>query len=304
MLKNVTLLLLLALLPFFSATAQNVPNGGFEDWENLAGGIYAEPTGWASLNILALIAAPQTITQSGDAAQGSFAAKLETKSFFGNLIPGLLYLGDFDIALGLNGVKPGVPFAGGRPDKFTGVYKYSPVAGDSAVVFAQLWRFNPQTNKRDTIAEAAAAFNGAVNTYTPFELDFTYYSTLQPDTVYVVLVSSGAGASGQGQVGSTLFVDDVAFEYNTGVSLPLMGNAAGAKVMHQPASGSLTVTLEKPLYEAQIELYSMQGQSVLKEPLPHTQHTFNVAVLPPGNYVYRIYAAGMPVKNGRVQVVK
>lgn len=302
--KNLLLWLIMYCLPLHSLIAQDLPNTGFEIWEQQAGGLYSQPQGWSTLNILALIGSPQTATQTTDAASGTYAARLETKTFFGNLIAGLLYLGNFDIAQGVNGLQPGVPFSGGRPNKFTGTYKYLPVNGDSAVVFAQLWHYNTQTNKRDTVAEAATSILNTASTYTNFELDFNYFSTEQPDSVYIVLISSGGGQNGQGQNGSTLFIDNVAFQYNTG-TVPLFGsNLNQIQVYPTPTQNQLTIQLPAPLQQGSFELYNLQQQLVLKSTLAQAQTTLYLQNLPSGIYTYRINAAGMVVKKGRVQVVR
>ncbi len=301
--KQLLLHLSILFLISYNIQAQNLVNGGFEDWDDLAGGLYTQPTGWSSLNVLALLSAPQTVTKTTDAQEGSFAARLETKTFFGNLIAGLLYLGDFDVSQGINGVQEGIPFAGGRPERFTGWYKYESVNGDSAVVFAQLWRYNLQTGKRDTIAQAATSFLNSTTSYTQFEIDFTYYSSEQPDSVYVVLVSSGAGGEGQGQVGSTLFIDNVLFDYTTGI-VPLFGTSVAVDVYPIPATHQLTVQLSEALHQASLEIYNLQSQLMLQTPLSDLQTQLDVSSLSAGAYTYRITAAGMPVKKGVVQIVK
>jgi len=286
-----------------SANAQIPENGYFETWQEEAGGLYTEPPGWSTLNVLALIGAPQTVTQTTDAPFEDYAARLETKTFFGNLIPGLLYTGNFDVALGLNGVQPGLPYnANTRPEAFEGYYKYFPENGDSAVLFAQLWHYNTQTGKRDTVAQAAMSVLTTVSEYTKFELLFTYYTQDIPDSMYVVITSSGGGATGQGQSGSVLYVDQVLFATYTGI-VPLFGSIAD-KIRVYQTQQHLQVELPNLLSQGFIELYNLQQQSVLQQALTQTTTAVPIANLPAGMYAYHIKAAGITVKKGVVAVVK
>ena len=82
--KQLLLHLGILLLISYNTQAQNLVNGEFEEWDDLAGGFYTQPAGWSSLNVLALLSAPQTVTKTTDAFEGSFAARLETKTFSGN----------------------------------------------------------------------------------------------------------------------------------------------------------------------------------------------------------------------------
>lgn len=284
-----------------SANAQIPENGFFETWESEAGGLYSEPAGWSTLNILALIGAPQTVSQTTDAVAGN-AARLETGTYFGNLIPGLLYTGNFDVAQGINGVQPGLPYnATTRPDSFEGYYKYFPQNGDSAVLFAQLWHYNTQTGKRDTVAQAATSVLTTVSEYTKFELPFTYYTQDIPDSMYVVITSSGGGASGQGQNGSVLYVDQVLFSSLTGI-VPLFGSNIDQIKVYQKQQ-HIQVELPNLLNQGVIELYNLQQQRVLQSKLEQTQTTLPLPGLPSGLYAYRITAAGVTVKKGMVAVV-
>ncbi len=125
----------------------------------------------------------------------------------------------------------------------------------------------------------------------------------QPDSVYVVLVSSGAGGEGQGQVGSTLFIDNVLFDYTTGI-VPLFGTSVAVDIYPIPATHQLTVQLSEALHQASLEIYNLQSQLMLQTPLSDLQTQLDVSSLSAGAYTYRITAAGMPVKKGVVQIVK
>jgi hypothetical protein len=86
--KTFSVLLVLVLLCATFLGAQNVPNGGFEDW------VDGEPVDWTTNNLTNFA----TITQTQDAHSGTYALKgqaleIDNKNFGPNLLSGLDNLG-------------------------------------------------------------------------------------------------------------------------------------------------------------------------------------------------------------------
>ncbi|MBP6665428.1 MAG: PCMD domain-containing protein, partial [Chitinophagales bacterium] len=145
--KKVLLILCYFFAQTFVSAQTEIPNASFENWTDE--GTYDTPNDWTSLNVLAALGAPAVASKSTDAQLGTYALKLETVSFFGNKIPGLCYLGEYEINLldPASGTLFGKPFTG-RPTRFKGAYKYTPVGADVGGISLQLWRTNPATGKR------------------------------------------------------------------------------------------------------------------------------------------------------------
>lgn len=248
---------------FLVAQAQSypeLPNGDLEDWTSV--GPYENPTQWTSLNILTSVFAPVTVTKTTDSYEGMYAARLETQDFFGNIIPGIIYLGTFDTGLGINGLIAGVPFAGGLPAGLSGYYKYTSVNNDSAAVVAQLWGINPASGQRDTIAEATVVFYQSSNQYAPFDIPFVYMSGVVPDSINVVATSSAGGADFLGVGGSTLYIDGLNLHYESAIAMP---NANNISPNLQAQNGYLQLANFQNLPNntgAKLYIYAQNGQQI------------------------------------------
>ncbi len=197
----------------------NIPDGDFEKWATITSGInsYEEPKSgwWTSLNILSNLGGPKTLKKTTEAHTGHYAAKMST-SVWGDLtIPGILVSGTFDFDAP-NMIIEGKPFTE-KPKSFRGYYKYFPVSGDSAAIFASITKYMPQNQRRDTIAAASLAILNTYDSYTFFDIDFTYYiNYVEPDSINIVFASSADGANFNGAVGSTLYIDDISLIMQNG----------------------------------------------------------------------------------------
>jgi len=206
----------------------NIPGGCLDQWMNWDDGNgfkCLEPAGnfLRSLNYLYTLPVaaggpgPQTADSTRDSYSGKYAALLTTKSFspMGQpiLIPGLIGTDSLDIPNAT--IRVGKPYTK-RPIAFDGYYKYEPVNGDSALISVLLSKFNSTESKRDTIALVKAIYKNTVTTYTHIELPLTYYSTVTPDSITLLICSSGGIRlddlmNCKGQVGSKLWIDEISF---------------------------------------------------------------------------------------------
>ena len=255
-----------AVLMCAAAVAQQpVPNGGFEEWTLVKGSAvfkdYEEPSmGWASGNGVIHVAAgaDPVCEKSTDAHSGAFSAKLTTRSIFGQIASGSVFLGRFALNLAnpVASAQRGIPFTGSLPRVFRGWMKYEPTASDSASIYAQLTRWDGSS--RQLVASAAIIMKERVASWTPFEIAFNGTLTEQADTMIVVAASSAAGEFFRGSVGSTLWIDDVVFEYQPSS----VNDDAGARTMIA-ASHTLVV----PQHVTRVRATSLDGRSAVAQPL-------------------------------------
>lgn len=203
-----------------AAAQQQIPNGDFEQWTTFQGSgsynDYEEPSsGWTSGNGVIHVAAGSNavLEKSTDRVSGDYAAKCVTQRIFGQIASGSLYTGKFQLNLGNPALsaKRGIPFTD-RPTAFIGSFKYLPQGSDSATMYAILSRWDG--TKRVRLAEARSYQYQPTPEWTPFNLAFVYESSDQPDTISVVFASSAGGEFFRGDVGSTLYVDNVSLSYN------------------------------------------------------------------------------------------
>jgi hypothetical protein len=236
----------------------NITDGCLDDWMtfNSFGNDYFNPAGGflQSLNELAALPAaaggpgPMTVDTVRDCVQGIYAAKLVSGSFnpLGSpiFIPG--YIGSSVLDIPNATIYLGKPYTL-RPERFQGYYKYSPVGGDSALVQVMLSRYNSGAGKRDTLSFDRIIIHSAVPVYTQIDFPLNYLDTLNtPDTLILVFASS-AGVNFQvldgshGQVGSTMWVDDLKFVFPTvGVDENKTGNL---DIFPNPNDGMFTISL-------------------------------------------------------------
>lgn len=191
-------------------------------------------------------AAGEGCNSEGIPDTGSIAAKLVTRSTgpFGEgigmpIATGSLYLGTFDVKSAtsdpLGATQFGIPF-NSKPIKLTGYYHYTPgavfIGGDADTkdeldIYAVLYKPTaaiPMLDGSNILtsdqiiakAQLAKPESGWPITYTQFEIDFSYTDTYDQSIAdnygynfTIVFSSSKNGASFQGAVGSTLYIDEV-----------------------------------------------------------------------------------------------
>jgi hypothetical protein len=279
-----------------------VPEGGFENWSASTGG-YEEPNGgwWTSLNTLKALGAPVTLSKTTDAHSGNFAAMLETKQWGSFLLPGLLVSGNFITSSPF--VIQGKPFTE-LPVKFKGYYKYISVNNDSAAIFAMLTRYDNLNSKRDTIAEARFAVLNTTSSYTFFEIDFNYHITgVNPDSIDVVFSSSAAGSNFQGQIGSTLFVDDVSLEYATGISENIISKIS-IDVFPNPTTDDLNIcSFDNAFRKSTFIVYSEDGRQIFKFMPTENSYLLNSYLFNSGRYLLNVYNENRLIATKRFSVL-
>ncbi|MCD4794257.1 MAG: PCMD domain-containing protein [Bacteroidales bacterium] len=203
--KKIISLILILLVSAGIYSQSQIPNGNFENWSD-----EYHAVGWNSINYgfpLNIHSAVRTT----DSYQGSFAANLTTESTALGIVPGLITLGEIDIEnLTITG---GIPFTD-VPAGLSCYFKYSPVAGDTMYFAALLTKWNDVNQETDTIGFTAFFTDQAYNNYTYVAVPFEYISWGIPDTLNVVLISSGFS----GNAGSSLTADEITLEYGTVIS--------------------------------------------------------------------------------------
>jgi|GEM_PF-1423077 len=188
---------------------QEIPNGDFESWPP---GNFGNPEFWDSPNedTSGFPFFLTTVSQTSDSHTGDYAAQLTTGSVLGQVIPGVLTLGELIVNIENPEASEfiGIPFSE-RPSGLSGFYKYSTTGSDFGVVALLLTRFNEQTQNKDTIAFGLRELTPE-SEYTDFNFEVNYLSYEEPDSMNVVIISS---ASPDMTDGSELIIDDLLLAY-------------------------------------------------------------------------------------------
>ncbi|RSK46846.1 T9SS type A sorting domain-containing protein [Hymenobacter rigui] len=192
--------------------AQGIPNGGMETW--VTRGTVESPDGWYTSDELygtqGIPLALGTVTKSTDRQAGSFAAKIESKAFFGAPFPALLLLGN-RFRPSTYGIS-GVPYTG-RPRELRFWYKLSTATNDTAGVYVVLTRGGG--NAIQFIAGYADVLP-ARTSYGQIAVPLGYVSSATPDTLRLFFVAGNGQATGT----STLYVDEISLQGTVSATAP------------------------------------------------------------------------------------
>lgn len=225
--KSTLLISIVALLSFNYSQAQTqLPNAGFEEWEN-EGTPTMEPKNWSSIKTADALAALAPEVLSRDTGRNSnYSVVLEVKSAFGIAANGIITNGrvhaDMNPANGyvftdVNDDQWNTPFSD-RPDSIAGWYKYAPNDNDRGKVEVLLHTGDVgqlptnATTVANTIGTARYDIENEASEWTRFSVPFEYISSDNPDYILVVVTS---GDSTIAKTGSKLWIDDIQLIYNT-----------------------------------------------------------------------------------------
>lgn len=300
--KKLVIIFILSASGILYSTAQ--PNGGFENWTPEAS--YEIPDGWATLNFLSLLSPPNPVSVFKaigiDKHSGNYAMKIVTIGVTNNPNPSLIGDTAGGVFTGKITLSPfsyvyGFPYAG-RPEKLEFWAKSNPIGSDSASALVAL--FNNNGTIRDTIALGRMVIPPTTE-YTLFQMDLTYYSTGIPDTA-----SMAFGASkykSLAEIGSTLFLDDVAFTGWVGIDEKNQYTNK-VKIFPNPAKGNLTITTE--IEEAEnVKLIDVSGKMMGWFKIQNYITSINTSLFAEGIYFYEIVdKKEKTLTKGKFSVVK
>lgn len=270
-----------------SAKSQDIPNPGYENWiQNFD---YSEPEGWGTLNLLGgLFGNPFTVFQDSlTPYAGTYALQLTTTVLTNN--PDTANLRDtigvlFSGSLSFSGQVFGFPYTQ-KPDKFNFYYKYFPAGGDTAFCNVQLFKWNPVTMQRDTLASGYFNQPATTGSYAHGEIDLVYnnqFSGLDPDTA---MITFSASSDYIPIPGSSLFIDEMSFTDNVGIE-----EQAADKTLVYPNPATNELNLKFSNSESKtLVIFDVSGKAVVKSDLDAGEIKINVSALSNGLYFYKTF---------------
>lgn len=221
---------------FTTESYVEIPNLNFDTWTQSGKNWYANADAsdsyWATGNSgVTLIKDATTVPVEGSEARNGKAAKMTTIDgvMMVGAAAGNLFIGTYKTNM-LNpsaSVSFGRDYAGARPVKLSGYYKYTSCAinygskpgtltTDECNIYIRLWNANGEE-----IGFGEFVGSESVDAYTPFEITINYSNTQKrPAKLTIVATSSryggdfeGSKVVGQVGAGSTLWVDDFELSY-------------------------------------------------------------------------------------------
>lgn len=284
MMKKGYVIAMLAAFNSVLAIAQTQPpNADFENWEsqtpfnNLEG-----PAGWETSNKCTDLLNIAPVQKSTDAHSGAYSARLETRSVTGISANGVLTTAEIQCLGQGGGQQGGIDYIEEFPDSLVGWYKYAPANSDSAYIQVMFLANGDQ----DTVCFTR------LDLFT--QTDWTRFSVaLCPDDVgsgerLSLFFSSSWGDGGQGEaeVGSVLFIDDIAF-VNGEVSVDELESGDAWTVYPNPVQDELKVMMDAG-QSAIIEIIDVTGKTVRRKELNASDRKINLNNLVSGLYLYQL----------------
>jgi hypothetical protein len=183
----------------------------------------------------------------------------------------------------------GIPFTE-KPSSFNGFFKYSPAyysSGgvqtiDSCAIIALLSYWDG--SQRVTIAEANYYTSDTIANYTPFSIPFVYSLPNTPDTISIIFSSSVNGNFFIGGIGSTLFIDNISFDYSSSIEKPSEKIALKKRYLDE----NLLLDFEEA-FSGKIRLLNTNAQEIYVNETEEA-HSFSIplSALPKGIYILEI----------------
>lgn len=286
MLRSVPLSLSLLLS---SALVAQVPNGGFESWNDDNG--TNEPVGWITLNEVATLFGAEVATQGMPGAVGTSYLRLTTVEIekFGP-VASMAFVG----AVTDDDVLEGFPYTQ-RPDALVGQLKYAPAGADVGAIYVALTRWDAGSGSRVGVAGAAFFVEANTPNWTTFTIPLEYAEENLPDTASItILASSGDGAAD----GTVFSIDDLHF---TGVSTGLGEHHAGGSALLVSPNPVIDHALVSTVGVAQrIEILGADGRCVRMLRPTAERTAIDLSALSGGSYIVRATLADGIVHSSRL----
>lgn len=321
-------LLTLSLLSTMSvaAFAQSIPNGGFEDWVTITPeeqfGDPSERSPYQDLgpekpltkNFLrtinesvggfdVLVAPELTSYRSTDAHSGDYSIRLRSTSKSGTFVPGAFTTGDIINLNDVNnvGVHLGRPYAHtAQATNFEGWFKYEPQGNDSALFQVYFLKNSVEIGRGEYMEK------NAVSDWTKFDIAINWTSADIPDTV-VIAVSASAAINFvnlfqcQGEIGSQLFVDDIAFTGN-GISVNEASfSQISASLFPNPAIDKVTLSINQTISDNMfVQMFDLSGKKVVDSKIVSENTVIETSNLNAGVYIVSVLDNGAKVFTKKV----
>jgi hypothetical protein len=320
--KKTLLSILMAVVMTVGAFAQDIPDGGFENWvhHSSQGGYwdYESPilmtlNSLYEMNGVEMTTCLTAFREESNVHSGNFAIKLVSGWFGTNAIfvPGALatlnepegndFVSDF-LDVGEINIKESFAF---KPWRLTGYYRYEPAGDDQASIDMKFYFGNQVTSTCEKFFIQATpewtAFDiatGLANSY--FDVDkMSMVFSASADYNFANLEEC------TGVAGSALYLDDIAFRYDDdpmGLVEPLIP-VVKTTVYPNPSADMIHFDFNKSV-NARLVIYNISGAQIAEMNVNETRADYNVSNLSNGTYLYRIIEGNTILSSGQFAVAK
>jgi hypothetical protein len=279
--KSTIITLTILFAGFLSAKTQVPVKAGFEDWCTVQPISFEDVECWDSPNpMCSSLGLPSSITLTDDAYKGTYALKLETG------------MDEMGLPLIAEAIYKDKIYS--RPEKFTGYCKADLKEDDYAIINISFM------SDRGQIGWGSLNIEKSSDIFYRFEIPIHYLSTImQPDSFAIYIYSS----SGKAKVGTTIIIDDLAFETMTDVTIPL-AEPFLTRITPNPSTDDILVELPKELGLVYFRIFDSNGRIMEYQTFEY-QVRINVSEYIPGLYIYEVRLPNNEIYDkGRIRVAE
>jgi hypothetical protein len=312
--------LLAAIVLSVGSFAQQIPNGGFENWTINPNapdywGTYGNITGAGVMGFTFPYFAIKD-TSTGNHPQGLSSLKLITDTLpafaNGTLLPSVACIGSMSLDANNRFHYIGIPYTK-RIDSIYWDYKYTPaVATDTAVIIFTLSKMGSSILQRggSFIFPLTNTSGSWLMKYSLLDAHSAtnYANTTDiPDTLSFIIMSSGGYARiGTNTMGSTLWIDGIRFDAAVNVTTgleELNGKVLGVNVYPNPASAQLNIAVESDEVGSLIQLFDIAGREVYSGSIDKSISAIDTRNFESGIYSMRVISTDkMTTYKGKVTI--
>ena len=280
--KNFTILVI-ALFTFAIRVNAQIPNNGFENWDNY--GTYWDPQDFFTGNSYAS-GSFHPVTRSTDhfpSTVGEYSIRIENK-------PSLYPNGD---AFGIvvqnltndlpDGPMPYFPIVG-HPTSLTGYFKYEPQDGDTMLIQIALY------NNGSIVSVGTFTSTDTTPNWTPFIADFPIYVSADSGTILLSAYhANGHPPQYVPQGNSVLYVDNLNFDELINAVPDYTSKKTEFNLYPNPAFDFVSISRKQKIsLDATLNIYNLLGEIVQSEKLNIGQQKINIEKLNSGVYMVEI----------------
>jgi hypothetical protein len=271
---------IIAIFLGYFAQCQEIPNGGFENWEQKSYG--EEPTSWGEFSLQFLHSIipgilDSTIVKSEDAYSGSYAMELRTKKLTG-------FFSDTIIAMAVLNLKnanmdSAMMKIDSSLESFSGYIKQNLIdsAENSTAILISVY------SKGELIGVGSEEFVEDIIEYTRFNIPIMYFDDLKGDSISTMVV---AGNSDAPLPGNIMLLDNFKLNYKSLPQAIEEQNLSKIEVYPNPFVDQFSIKLNASETQ-EYEIYSLMGKVVLRGTIKPNMNSINLASLAPNTYILK-----------------
>ena len=264
----------------YFAQCQEIPNGGFENWEQKSYG--EEPTNWGEFSLQLFHSVipgilDSTIVKSEDAYLGNYAMELRSKNLTG-------ISNDTIVALVmLNLINANMDSAMMKIDSslesFSGYIKQNLIdsAENSTAILISIY------SKGDLIGIGSEEFVEDIIEYTRFNIPIMYFDDLKGDSISIMIIAGNADAPLPGNI---MLLDNFKLNYKSVPQSIEEQNLSKIEVYPNPFVDQFMIKLNDSETQ-EYEIYSLMGKVVLRGTIKPNMNPINLTSLTPNTYILK-----------------